>query len=93
MRSCGWLPAAPSLVERGRKCILTVREICSVLAIGDGVKPNIELTFGANGVPFTPANDLEMMAYGDFLIDSCHIWEGGVELVLMQQFCKRSWNE
>ena len=33
---------------------------------------------------------LEMMAYGDFLIDSCHVWEGGVELVLMQQFCKKS---
>ena len=43
---------------------MTVREICSVLDIGDGVKPAIELTFGANGVPFTPANDLEMMAYG-----------------------------
>lgn len=68
---------------------MTVREICAVLDIGDGVNPNIELTFGANGVPFTPANDLEMMAYGDFLIDSCHVWEGGVELVLMQQFVKK----
>ena len=29
-----------------------------------------------------------MMAYGDFLIDSCHVWEGGVELVLMQQFVR-----
>lgn len=72
---------------------MTVREICSVLAIGDGVKPNIELTFGANGVPFTPANDLEMMAYGDFLIDSCHVSTLGVELVLKQQFCKKNWNE
>ena len=69
---------------------MTVREICSILEIGDGVKPAIELTFGANGVPFTPANDLEMMSYGDFLIDSCHVLEGGVELVLMQQFCKKS---
>ena len=68
---------------------MTVREICSVLEISDGVKPNIELTFGSNGVPFTPANDLEMMAYGDFLIDSCHVWEGGVELVLMQQFVRK----
>ncbi len=72
---------------------MTVREICSILEIGDGVKSAIELTFGANGVPFTPANDLEMMAYGDFLIESCHVWEGGVELVLMQQFCKKSRNE
>lgn len=68
---------------------MTVREICSVLAIGDGVKPNIELTFGANGVPFTPANDLEMMAYGDFLIETCHVSTLGVELVLMQQFVKK----
>lgn len=72
---------------------MTVREICSVLAIGDGVKPNIELTFGANGVPFTPTNDLEMMAYGDFLIETCHVSTLGVELVLMQQFCKKNWNE
>ncbi len=68
---------------------MTVREICSVLDIGDGVKPKIELTFGSSGVPFSPQNDLEMMAYGDFLIASCHVWEGGVELVLMQQFVKK----
>lgn len=68
---------------------MTVREICSVLDIGDGVKPNIELTFGSCGVPFNPKNDLEMMAYGDFLIETCHVWEGGVELVLMQQFVKK----
>lgn len=71
---------------------MTVREICSVLAIGDGVKPAIELTFGANGVPFTPTNGLELMAYGDFLIETCHVWEGGVNLVLKQQFCKKNWN-
>ena len=72
---------------------MTVREICSILEIGDGVKPAIELTFGANGVPFSPQNGLEMMAYGDFLIDSCHVSTLGVELVLKQQFCKKSWNE
>lgn len=72
---------------------MTVREICSVLAIGDGVKPNIELTFGANGVPFNPKNGLELMAYGDFLIETCHVSTLGVELVLKQQFCKKNWNE
>lgn len=68
---------------------MTVREICAVLDIGDGIKPNIELTFGSCGVPFNPKNDLEMMAYGDFIIETCHVWEGGVELVLKQQFCKK----
>lgn len=72
---------------------MTVREICSVLDIGDGVKPNIELTFGSCGVPFNPKNGLEMMAYGDFLIETCHVSTLGVELVLMQQFCKKNWNE
>ena len=67
---------------------MTVLEACAMLELGDGIKPNIELTFGANGVPFTPANDLEMMAYGDFLIDSCHVTNLGVELILMQQFVR-----
>ena len=71
---------------------MTVREICSVLDIGDGVKPAIELAFGANGVPSTPTNDLEMMAYGDFLIETCHVSTLGAELVLKQQFCKKNWN-
>lgn len=68
---------------------MTVREICAVLDIGDGVKPSVELTFGACAVQFNPVNDLEMLAYGDFVIDSCHVWEGGVELVLKQQFVKK----
>ena len=67
---------------------MTVLEACAMLELGDGIKPNIELTFGSSGVPFNPKNSLEMMAYGDFLIDSCHVWEGGVELVLMQQFVR-----
>lgn len=68
---------------------MTVREICSVLDIGDGVKPKIELTFGPSGVPFNPQNDLEMMAYGDFLIETCHVSTLGVELVLKQQFVRK----
>lgn len=60
-----------------------------MLEIGDGIKPNIELTFGSAGIPFHPQNDLEMMAYGDFLIETCHIWEGGVNLVLKQQFVRK----
>lgn len=71
---------------------MTVLEACAMLELGDGIKPNIELTFGSSGVPFNPKNSLEMMAYGDFLIETCHIWEGGVNLVLKQQFCKKNWN-
>ena len=68
---------------------MTVLEACAMLELGDGIKPNIELTFGSCGVPFNPKNGLEMMAYGDFVIDSCHVWEGGVELVLKQQFVRK----
>nr|DAF30032.1 MAG TPA: hypothetical protein [Caudoviricetes sp.] len=32
------------------------------------------------------------MAYGDFLIETCHVSTLGVELVLKQQFCKKNWN-
>lgn len=68
---------------------MTVREICAVLDIGDGIKPSVELAFGASAVQFNPVNDLEMLAYGDFVIESCHVWEGGVELVLKQQFVRK----
>lgn len=71
---------------------MTVLEACAMLEIGDGIKPNIELTFGSCGVPFNPQNGLEMMAYGDFLIETCHVSTLGVELVLKQQFCKKNWN-
>lgn len=71
---------------------MTVREICSVLDIGDGIKPNIELTFGSCSVSFNPKNGLELMAYGDFLIETCHVSTLGAELVLKQQFCKKNWN-
>lgn len=69
---------------------MTVREICTVLDIGDGIKSEVELAFGASAVKFNPINDLEMLAYGDFIIDSCHVWEGGVNLVLKQQFCRKT---
>nr|DAM34414.1 MAG TPA: hypothetical protein [Caudoviricetes sp.] len=52
---------------------MTVLEACAMLELGDGIKPNIELTFGSSGVPFNPKNSLEMMAYGDFLIETCHV--------------------
>ena len=68
---------------------MTVQEICAVLEFADAEKSRIDLTFGANSVPFNPANDLEVLAYGYFVIDSCHVWEGGVELVLKQQFVKK----
>lgn len=68
---------------------MTVLEMCAVLDIGDGVAPRIELSFGASGVPFNPKNSLEMMAYGDFLVDSCHVSDCGVNLVLMQQFVRK----
>ena len=69
---------------------MTVLEACAMLELGDGIKPNIELTFGSCGVPFNPQNGLEMMAYGDFLIETCHVSTLGVELVLKQRFCKKS---
>jgi hypothetical protein len=68
---------------------MTVREICAVLEFDDAKKSRIDLTFGTISVPFNPANDLEVLAYGDFVIETCHIWEGGVELVLKQQFVKK----
>ena len=46
---------------------MTVREICAVLEFDDAKKSRIDLTFGANSVPFNPANDLEVLAYGDFV--------------------------
>lgn len=33
---------------------MTVLEACAMLELGDGIKPNIELTFGSSGVPFNP---------------------------------------
>ena len=68
---------------------MTVREICGTLEFADNTKSLIELTFGSAGIPFHPQNDLEMMAYGDFVIETCHIWEEGVNLVLKQQFVRK----
>ena len=63
-----------------RHCYLLTEKGCDMVA---------NKMTGEKGVLFTPANDLEIMAYGDFLIDFCQIWEGGVELVLKQQFVKK----
>lgn len=41
-----------------RKFIMTVLEACAMLELGDGIKPNIELTFGSSGVPFNPKTAL-----------------------------------
>ena len=71
---------------------MTVLEACAMLELGDGIKSNIELTFGSCSVPFNPKNGLELMAYGDFLIETCHVSTLGAELVLKQQFCKKNWN-
>ena len=71
---------------------MTVREICAVLEFDDAKKSRIDLTFGANSVPFNPANDLEVLAYGDFVIEIGHdaqLVAAGVELVLKQQFVKK----
>ena len=65
---------------------MTVLEACAMLELGDGIKPNIELTFGSSGVPFNPKNSLEMMAYGDFLIKTCHVWEGGVNIHPLRRY-------
>lgn len=68
---------------------MTVREISTTLDFDDAKKSRIDLTFGANSVPFNRDNELEMRAYGDFIIETCHVWEGGVELVLKQQFVRK----
>ena len=67
---------------------MTVREICSVLEIGDGVKPTLLLAYDGNGVTLNRKDRLEMAAYGDFIVDECHVTNLGVELIVRQEFVR-----
>lgn len=55
-------------------------------------KDYVERRNTMNELSIIPKNGLELMAYGDFLIETCHVSTLGAELVLKQQFCKKNWN-
>ena len=67
---------------------MTVREICSVLEIGEGIKPEMFLAYSGFSVPFHRNDALEMAAYGDFIVESCHVSDLCVELIVKQQFIR-----
>lgn len=68
---------------------MTVREICSILEFGEGIKPEILLTYSGYAVTFNRKDALEMAAYGDFLVESCHVSNLCVKLIVKQQFVRK----
>lgn len=73
--------------------MLTIKELLPLLYFGDCVEteheiPKLSVTSNGLGAPIDLENEINMAAFGDFIISRIHVDKYGVEIAIKTEFCK-----